>query len=237
MGRWHFDDLSVEDTYFISFPRSGNTWLRCMLTAVRHGTVTPALVTDTVPDIHRSDPAARPGTGPIWVKSHLPPSRQPFPARVVYLVRHGLDAMVSYHLYLQRRHRVDSDVSFDDWIARNDVWPCPWPYHVDGWLDALEQVASDRTLIVRYEDLVSRPVDHLAVVCRFLGLDAGPDVLEEAVRATSRETLSDMEAKQGSGSLNYVGSAPSSNGGRGRGSAAFLAEAAPVLIRAGYSVT
>ena len=234
MSQWHFDDLSVDDTYIVSFPRSGNTWLRCMLTAVRHGTVSPALVTATVPDIHRSDPAVRPQSGPIWVKSHLPAPPQQFPARVVYLIRHGLDAMVSYHWYLQRRGRLAPGLTFDEWISREDVWPCPWEQHVAGWLDVLEDVDDDRALILRYEDLAARPAEHLATVCAFLGVDAGASGLAQAVRATSREALSEIEASEGRGSLNHVRPSLSHNGDGGPGSRAFLAAAAPVLIRAGY---
>jgi hypothetical protein len=142
--------------------------------------------------------------------------------------------MASYHWYLQQRGRISPDLTFDEWMSQDDVWPCPWARHVGGWLDALEDAGEDRALILRYEDLVARPAEHLATVCRFLGVDAGSDALAKALAATSREVLSEIEAREGSGSLNYVRPSVSGNGHGGPGSSAFLAIAAPVLIRAGY---
>ena len=167
----HFDEVLAEDTYLVSFPRSGNTWLRCLLTAVVHdGELTPDLVAETVPDLHHSDPAVRPKPGPIWVKSHFPAPDRPFAGRVLYLVRHGLDAMRSYHHYLQLRGRIGPDLTFDDFLTSTDIWPCPWPEHVAGWLDALDVVPPDRGKVVRYEDLVAEPNRQLSEICRFLRL-------------------------------------------------------------------
>jgi hypothetical protein len=231
----HFDEVLAEDTYLVSFPRSGNTWLRCLLTAVVHdGELTPDLLAQTVPDVHHSDPAVRPRAGPIWVKSHFPAPPRPFAGRVLYLVRHGLDAMMSYHHYLQLRGRVGPNVAFDEFVESSDVWPCPWPDHVQGWLDALDAVPPNRREVVRYEDLLARPHEQLSEICRFLGLVPDPAAIDVAVSVSRPERLAGLEAATGSGSLNHVGRKPAVQQGHGPGTERFLADCAPILVRAGY---
>ena len=231
----HFDEVLAEDTYLVSFPRSGNTWLRCLLTAVVHaGELTSDLVAETVPDVHHSDPAVRPRAGPIWVKSHFPAPDRPFPGRVLYLVRHGLDAMMSYHHYLQLRGRVGPNVAFDEFVESSDIWPCPWPDHVEGWLDALDAVPPDRRKVVRYEDLLAAPHEQLSEVCRFLGLAPAPAAIDVAVSVSRPDRLAGLESATGSGSLNHVGRKPAVQQRRGPGTERFLVDCAPVLDRAGY---
>jgi sulfotransferase family protein len=232
--KWRFDEVRADDVYLISFPRSGNTWLRYQLAALMHGPQTdPARVTATVPDIHASDPSIRPDPGPIWVKSHMPASGGPLDARVIYLIRNGLDATASYHRYLRQRGRLAPDASLDDFLDGSDMWPCDWTAHVEGWLDEIETRAESEALIVRYEDLLGRPVDEMEKVVDFLGIDGGRSRIEEAIGLATRARMRDDEARAGQGSLNHVG------GGADRppeGPAAerFLARARPTLLRAGY---
>jgi len=235
--KWRFDEVRADDVYMISFPRSGNTWLRYQLAALIHGPQTdPARVTATVPDIHRSDPSTRPGAGPIWVKSHMPASGGPLDARIIYLIRNGLDATASYYRYLSQRGRLAPDASLDEFLDRTDMWPCAWTAHVEGWLDEIETRAESEALIVRYEDLLVRPVDEMEKLVDFLGIDSDRSRIEEAIGLATRARMRDDEARAGQGSLNHVG------GGADRppaGPAAerFLARARSTLLRAGYRPT
>ncbi len=231
---WRFDEVRSDDVYLISFPRSGNTWLRYLLATLLYGPETdPDRVAATVPDVHKSDPAIRPGPGPIWVKSHMPASEGPLPARVVYLVRNGLDATASYHRYLRHRGRLAPDDSLDEFLERPDMWPCLWAVHVDGWFDAIEARPESDALLVRYEDLVDRPVDELERVVDFLGIDSGPGQIEEAVALATRSRMREDEAQAGRGSLNHVG-VGADRTPSGPAVDRFLSKARSTLLRAGY---
>lgn len=231
----HFDEVLAEDTYMVSFPRSGNTWLRCLVTAVVHnGELTADLVAETVPDLHQSDPAVRPKAGPMWVKSHFPAPERPLAGRVLYLVRHGLDAMSSYHHYLLLRGRIEPDLSFDEFVTSTDVWPCPWPDHVQGWLDAVDVLPPDRAKVVRYEDLLAAPHAQLSDICRFLDIEPDPVTIDLAVSASRPEKLAGLENAGGSGSLNHVARRAAKDPLRGAATERFLAACAPALARAGY---
>jgi Sulfotransferase domain len=237
--RWHFEVVRPDDVYFVSYPRSGSTWLRYLLTASFYGSGTdPDSVAATVPDIHRSDPQRRPGTGPVWVKSHMPAWERPPEARVVYLVRHGLDATVSYHRYLRQRGRLPASTQLDSFLLVTDPWPCSWSRHVGPWLDVLDKQAdSSRSIVVRYEDLITAPLNELARVVTFLGVTITSTTgLDEAVSLATRDRMRADEARSGPGALNHVGAAPAS-APDGPGVRAFLEQAAPVLARAGYPTT
>ena len=171
-----FSRVLARDTYLVSFPRSGSTWLRCMLTTLVHGTeVTPELVAATVPDVHRSDRTRPRHLDPLVVKSHTP--FVDIPAKVVYLVRDGRDAIMSFHSLQVKQSRLAAETDPRLLFFRDDAWPCPWHEHVTGWLDGLAGRPPDRHIVVRYEDVVAAPARHVEAVARLAGIPAAaPDV-------------------------------------------------------------
>lgn len=235
--RWHFDVVRPEDVYLVSFPRSGNTWLRYMLTAlVRGDRVDAEAVEAIIPDIHHSDPGRRPSAGPVWVKSHTPAWRAPEAARIVYLVRHGLEATRSYYRYLVLRGRLRPDEPIGSFLRTDDIWPCSWARHVEGWLDQIGSSDPSQAMIVRYEDLRADPVGELSRVAAFLTVEADPQKIRAAMTVASRERMRNDEALSGAGSLNFVGDGSATEINE---SAAmeFVTQHAATLERAGYGAT
>ena len=232
-----FSRVLARDTYLVSYPRSGSTWFRCMLTTLVHGTeVTPALVSATVPDVHISNRVRPRNLEPLIVKSHTP--FVDIPAKVVYLVRDGRDAILSYHYLQVQRHRVPAGADPRLAFFGDDAWPCRWHEHVSGWLDGLADRDADRHLVVRYEDLVVEPAKHLEAVARLAGLPAPTPDVERAVRMNARHELRAVERAAGAGSLNHLDtSRPDwrdvlSPEDRRR----YEAVAGPTLARLGYAV-
>jgi hypothetical protein len=232
-----FARVQPSDTYLVSFPRSGNTWLRSLLTALVHDTeVTPELVQATIPDVHRSDRTQPPPGSWGLIKSHTP--FVDMPARVVYLARDGRDAMLSYWAYLVARGRLDQGEGPGPFLRSTDVWPCPWPQHVDAWLDGVARRPKGRSLVVRYEDLVTDTAEGLARVAELAGLPVSVPRVTRAVRRADLAALQRAEASSGPGSLNLVSTqrprwpdAVSSED-----ATSFMAVAGPVLQRLGYDV-
>ena len=230
-----FSRVLARDTYLVSFPRSGSTWLRCMLTTLVHGTrVTPELVAATVPDVHRSDRIRPRHLKPLVVKSHTP--FVDIPAKVVYLVRDGRDAIMSFHSLQVNRSRVRAGSDPRLLFFRDDAWPCPWHEHVAGWLDGLAGRDPGRHIVVRYEDVVAAPGRQLEAVARLAGLPAAADDVERAVRLNVRDELEAVERVSGAGTLNHLGTGRPdwrevlSPDDRRR----YEAMAGPVLARLGY---
>ena len=195
--------MLADDTYVVSFPRSGNTYLRHLLTALILDSQPSAEdVHRVVPDIHRIKPPVRPSPGPLVVKSHAPPRE--IPAKVVYLVRDGRAALLSYHRYRQLRGWPGA-TSPDQMLEPDDVWPCPWEQHASGWLDRLQ--GGGRGIVVRYEDLVADPATSLGRIAELVGIPCADDGIARAVERSSFEMMRAAEWAGRPGSLNFVGTA------------------------------
>lgn len=209
-GKYHdnqglFPKVTPDETYLMSFPRSGNTWLRHLITSLIHDREDYArLVRTTVPDVHRyrADGEKKPNTKPLIVKSHVP--FVDIPAKVIYLVRDGREAMLSY-FYLQLKNgKLKPDASPVDFYFKDDIWPCPWHTHVAGWLDGLATWSSERYIIIRYEDLVKSPAQQLFLLGEFIGIPVTEESVQRALELNSKDRLKNTETRDKKGRLNTV---------------------------------
>jgi hypothetical protein len=199
--------VTQADALLVSYPKSGNTWLKFMLAHALTGVATSFDATeDAIGRVGgRTDvPALLPDGGRI-LKSHEAFSagvRAPGP--VVYVVRDGRDVAVSYYQQFVRRGWEPGE--FSDFLPRFVAGQVdgygPWGAHVTSWLDG--RVAPDRRLLtIRYEDLLEDPLGGLQQTLGFLGVSVDADVVEAAVEANRfeqmrrRETESAFHEKQG----------------------------------------
>ena len=197
-------------TYLVSYPRSGSTWLRCMLTALLNdGRIDVSLVAETVPDVHRTDPSHRPARTPVIVKSHAPVTAEM--PQVVYVVRDGLEAMTSYAAHQVEKGRVRAE-DVDAWALSDAPWPCRWDEHVVGWLDRFAAAPDVGAFVVRYEDLRADPGRWLTKVAGRCGISADPTDIERAVSAARLDNLVPLDRGPagdsptgGAGLLDHVG--------------------------------
>src|SRR5436305_13144121 len=101
-GLQPISETAASDIFVCSYPRSGNTWFQNRLAGVVHG-VDPefahdSITQDLVPDVHYKRFYKRYGDV-AYFKSHALPQKDY--RRVVYLLRDGRDAMVSYYHFLK----------------------------------------------------------------------------------------------------------------------------------------
>ncbi len=182
------------DVFIVGYPKSGNTWVQNLLAALNYGldlALAPdALVQDLVPDVHAKAWYRRYGS-PMFFKSHALP--QPHYRQVVYLLRDGRDAMVSYLHHLQSmEHRA---IDFLDLIrSGKGLFPCKWHVHVQQWLANPFQA---RMIIVRYEDLKKNTLAEIRRVCVLAGLEREPSQVERAVQMASFPAMQARERRLG----------------------------------------
>jgi hypothetical protein len=184
--------ISPGDIFVLSYPRSGNTWVRFMLAHVLLGRQ-PNFdeVFSHIPPVgwHRDAPRVLPHGGRL-IKSHERPT-WPYASsyrKVVYLVRDGRDVAVSYYdWYLNKGLYAGRFESFLRLFlaGRLDGYGS-WHEHVRSWLTSAPARA-DALLVVRYEDLLGCPSENLARIAEFVGLDAAREQLDEAL--VSREQV------------------------------------------------
>ena len=221
---------SPQDAFLVSYPKSGNTWLKFMLTYLLSGREADFdSDSTTVAEVgsHRATPSVLPGGGRL-IKSHEPysgPQRR-FYRKAIYLIRDGRDVAVSYYYTLIRRGLYEGEFGpfLRLFLGGGVDGYGPWHQHVESWLASpLRQGAS--LLVLKYEDLLTHPAHDLSAAMEFLGMPAAQDRVEETIhkysaeRMRERERLSRFHSKQKRRDIMFVRTA-----GRGDWARTFSAE-------------
>jgi hypothetical protein len=192
--------VSRQDAFLASYPKSGNTWLKFMVTYLLSGSEADfdndSAVIATVGS-HRATPRLLPDGGRL-IKSHEPysnPQKRAY-RKAVYLVRDGRDVAVSYYYTRIRRGKFEGDfASFLRLFLGGGVDGYgPWHHHVESWLASPLQ-ENGSLLVLKYEDLLTDPVQGLGRVMEFLGRPVSREQAEESVRTYSAERMREQEKR------------------------------------------
>jgi hypothetical protein len=186
--------FSEEDVFIVGYPKSGNTWFQDLIAGAAYGVIPefapPVLAQNIVPDVHAMPFYMRLGT-PMYFKSHSLPT--PAYKRVVYLLRDGRDAMVSYyhHLLAQQKDGVD----FLKLVQTGQgLFPCKWHEHVEAWLANPYQA---EIIVIKYEELKSNTTRELQRFCDFVKLKRTPEFLQMIAEGTAFEKMRHRESVHG----------------------------------------
>jgi hypothetical protein len=188
-----------DDTFLVSYPKSGNTWVRFLLANLIYPNETVGFA-----NINRLLPA--PGVLSKRFLRKLPrprilKSHEPFDVRfrkVIYLVRDPRDVAVSeYHFDLKKRY-IESDVTLEQFVKRFIAGQTSsygsWWEHAASWIATRH--GNPAFLLVRYEDLLSDPIRETGKIAEFLGIQASPARLESAVQRSSADRMRKLEKQQ-----------------------------------------
>lgn len=186
-----------------SFPGSGNTWARILVekaTSKRTGSeyfdkklVRAGLVGEG--SAHLNDT--------LCFKTHWPviQGTEPSYERAIVVLRHPANASLSYASYsLSQTMSHDNDVDVERMREHMASSSLPsldnqWHYYLwiyemyaKAWLERFRQLGSERSLLVRYEDLRTDCPTELKRMVTFLGVDVAPDQLVCACETASLES-------------------------------------------------
>lgn len=197
--RW--ESLRPSDQFVVSYPRSGNTWLRYLLREVivlQHPELpAPADLEALLPTVHVAapdDPAQEAfGLRTRLLKSHNIADLSG--RRMVYIFREPADALVSFYHHRRRklaRKGVELEETLDGFCQRRVP---VWCEHVRLGLEQHGAFPGD-TLLLAYEDLHARTQAALRGVVDFLGLPASDAQLAEAIERNRFERLRSKEEQK-----------------------------------------
>ena len=126
-------------------------------------------------------------------------------AGAIYVVRNPLDVAVSmtHHFGLRLDEAIER-LGNENVATANDATfvtqvLSSWSMHVKSWAD----LASDRILVLRYEDLVEKPGKQFAKVARLVGIGQDRARIERAVKHAAFQSLASMEKKHGFVEVSY----------------------------------
>jgi hypothetical protein len=196
-ARLRFVGVRPEDVLIASYPRSGSTWVRFLLTEIL--TQQPAewpLVNRVIPDAgaHGDAPALLSGGGRV-IKTHdrfLGPCR-----RAVYIVRDVRDVVLSeYRWELRDGVRRTLDEQIDLTLASGTPMSLfgSWRDHVAYWLDS-DAARRGELLVVKFEDFRRDPRAKLRELLGFLGLEASDAKIDAAIQNNSVERMREREGR------------------------------------------
>lgn len=188
-----------DDTFVVSYPKSGNTWARFLIANLLHPE-TPAdfsNIDEFVPDVEST--AKRifdRASGPRIIKSHY--CYTPEYKKLIYIVRDPRDVAVSQYHY-QRKRRVISDkypldAFVDKFLAGETCSYGSWGTNVGSWLATHQH--DPRFLLLRYEDMIQDTPRALAKMASFLNVPMDPERIACAIERSSADNMRRLEQKQ-----------------------------------------
>jgi len=162
--------------WIASYPRSGNTFLRIIFESVfslttysiynlegsniKDPSADALEKSDSLPHDWRNRISTEAEAPQILVKTHNPPEDD---SPAIYVVRDGRASIHSYFKYHQ-------DFAFEQpGLTQIILGACQfgsWSWHYRSW----KPKERPRTLVLRFEDLVARPVEQLETIGRFIGV-------------------------------------------------------------------
>ncbi|MGB9195674.1 MAG: sulfotransferase domain-containing protein [Terriglobales bacterium] len=203
-----------DDTFLVSYPKSGNTWVRFLLANLLNPDETVSFSNINyllpAPDVITKR-FLKTVPRPRILKSH-----EPFDARfrkIIYLVRDPRDVAVSeYYFDLKKRYIAPGttlDQFINPFLAGETSSYGSWWEHVASWVGA--RYGNPKFLLARYEDLLSDPIPETARIAEFLGISADEARLKAAVERSSADKMRKLEKKDAdkwSGTKNTVKDIP-----------------------------
>ena len=194
-------EFGEDDVFLVGFPKSGNTWMQNLVAGVLYGILPEyapgSLIQELVPDVHYKTHYQRHGHT-ICFKSHFLP--RPEYRRVIYIIRDGRDALVSFWHY--HKAVTGEEIHFDRLVEMPVYEFGTWPEHVTSWL---RNPYGANMITVRYEDLKRDGAAELERVARFLGLERDREFLTSVVTSCGFQKLRSNEKLFGFGQTFWPG--------------------------------
>lgn len=205
--RWEVPNPRDSDIYLVSYPKSGNTWVRYLLAYAIWPELTDVDLVEMaayIPSFHLKHDSkmlldSRAPCNQLKhriIKEHTPYNRlaKKHVKRALCVVRDGRDAMVSYWHFCNQRDQTNIPLGdFIELSSKPGHSYGPWKSHVKGWLNA----DLDSKLIVRYEDLIDDTVACLKKALDFAEISVPEKDIENAVRRASFDSMKKLEKEKG----------------------------------------
>ena len=188
--------------WLASFPRSGNTWMRFLLTNLLFETVHESKqISEYIDDIIDPFCSALPSRNrTIQVlgskSAHVMKTHIPFTLSMplkeqtigaIYVLRNPLDIAVSL-----RKFRGNNTSEFLNYFLTYGIETNShlmdyesWHGHVFSWLQAAKSARSFPVILIKYEDLVAEPFATCTRVLNWLQVDRSADHIQQAIEQSS----------------------------------------------------
>jgi len=189
-----------DDTFLVSYPKSGNTWLR-FLVANLVWPENPAefsQINRIIPDPEVNSKRDLDRTPrPRIIKSHH--YFDPRYKRIIYVVRDPRDVVVSQYHFHRKRRVIEDRYPLEQFVldfvgGKTSPDYGTWFENVAGWL--VTRYGDAGFLLLRYEDMLSDTRGRLEKIAAFLGVSATTERLSQVVELSSAGRMRKLEKLQ-----------------------------------------
>jgi sulfotransferase family protein len=190
-----------DDTFVVSYPRSGNTWTRFLIANLVHPDkeVSFANIEQLIPDTSsQSNRALKATPRPRIIKTHeYFDHRYP---KTIYIVRDPRDVALSYYDFQRKYMQIDDayplEQYVDDFVSGKLIsigWGT-WGENVASWI--YTRGKRNNFLLMRYEDMMKNTERELARISEFLDIPLEPQRLKRAIESSSADRMRVLEKLQ-----------------------------------------
>jgi hypothetical protein len=195
--------IYTDDTFIVSYPRSGNTWTRFLVANLMHPDepATFRNIERLVPDSEaQSCRYFKSIPRPRVIKSHQ--YFDPRFKKVIYIVRDPRDVALSYYDFQRKYRQIEDGYPLTQYV--NDFvggrlssadWGT-WGENVGSWVATRQTHAG--FLLLRYEEMIADPENELAKIAVFMGIEPNRQLLANTIALSSAERMRGLEKTQGS---------------------------------------
>jgi Sulfotransferase domain len=187
-----------DDTFVVSYPRSGNTWTRFLIANLLHPDMNVSFtnIEKLIPDTSsQSNKALKSTPRPRIIKTHQYFDHR-YP-RLIYIVRDPRDVALSYYdfqrKYMQIPDEYPLDRYVDDFVSGKLIssdWGT-WNENVSSWI--YTRGKRDGFLLLRYEDIMSDTAKELARIATFFDIPPDEQRIQLAIERSSADRMRQLE--------------------------------------------
>ncbi|MEN8126152.1 MAG: sulfotransferase domain-containing protein [Bacteroidota bacterium] len=193
-----YSKIRKNDIFLVSYPKSGNTWLRFLIGNLIHKEkVDFNNFNSIIPDIYlTSKQELDRYHSPRIIKSH---ERyiESYP-KVIYIYRDPRDVVISFYFY-HKKYNTNFNDSITEFIQKFingvDSRYDPWDTHLKEWFNSPLN-AQDNILFLKYEDIKTNEFKAVETVAKFLELNADEQEIKQAIDNSSFQKMQLLEKKQ-----------------------------------------
>jgi hypothetical protein len=192
--------FEVKENYkfVISYPKSGNTWMRFLLANVlSNEEIDFVNIEDKVIDIYqRNNKEIEENDEHLNIfKSHSYFRPKFSNNKVVYIVRDVRDVFISYYNHYQKmkNETIELDVFLELFVNNKIDKFGTWGDNVGSWIGA--KYNTSNFLLIKYEDMKENTFRELKNVCDFFEIKVSDSQVKKAVKKSEFNNLRKMEKK------------------------------------------
>lgn len=189
------NQVREQDIFLISFPKSGNTWIRFLLANLMesHREITLKNINEFVPGIYQFKNEIDLIPGQRYIKSHH--FHENINERVIYVYRDYRDVLISYFHYLSGHGQFKGTLSE---FVKSDQKDQPFGSWKDHLTEAITYQSTNpsKMLMVSFDQLKGDPISQLKRIISFCKI-IPEQPLEQIIEKCSFNNLRQVEAKYG----------------------------------------